>query len=172
LIAYYAGTYWYVLTEAIMHYEGRQYVGMEMCQYHADQNQQDVNTLGNIMEWGKTYYCHKWDFDQWDELQEEHSPVENFIYYQENWDFRRFTAEHRALTLVYFGFTTLSTVGFGDYYPVSNSERLFGALGMLAGVAIFSYCAGELLVMVDTLLTMFNDNMEDSDDLEMFFSSL
>ena len=53
---------------------------------------------------------------------------------------------------MYFAFTTLSTVGFGDYYPVSNTERLVGAFGMLFGVALFSYCAGELLNMIDTLL--------------------
>jgi voltage-gated potassium channel len=63
----------------------------------------------------------------------------------------------RTNVLMYFAFTTLSTVGFGDYYPVSNIERLVGSFVMLFGVAIFSYCAGELLVMVDTLLEISDD---------------
>ena len=35
------------------------------------------------------------------------------------------------LKLVYFTFTTLSTVGFGDFSPKSNLERLILAFGML-----------------------------------------
>ena len=45
----------------------------------------------------------------------------------------------RSLTASYFAFTTLSTVGFGDYYPVSDIERFCGAFVLLFGVATFSY---------------------------------
>jgi len=38
---------------------------------------------------------------------------------------------------MYFSFTSLSTVGFGDYHPRSNSERLIGAAMLVFGVAIF-----------------------------------
>ena len=37
-------------------------------------------------------------------------------------------------TLTYFMFTTLSTVGLGDYHPVSDYERVFGSLILLFGV--------------------------------------
>jgi len=37
--------------------------------------------------------------------------------------------------------TTLSTIGFGDYYPISNSERLVGSLFLLFGVAIVAYAS-------------------------------
>jgi len=46
------------------------------------------------------------------------------------------------LKLVYFIFTTLSTVGFGDFNPKSNVERFVLAFGMLLGVAIFSIIMG------------------------------
>jgi hypothetical protein len=39
---------------------------------------------------------------------------------------------------VYFSFTTLSTVGFGDYNPRSDIERAFMSMGLLFGVIIFS----------------------------------
>jgi len=39
-------------------------------------------------------------------------------------------------------FTTLTTVGLGDYYPVGNLERLFGIVMMFVGVLIFSYVIG------------------------------
>ena len=44
----------------------------------------------------------------------------------------------------YFALTTLSTIGFGDYYPVANYERLAGAFMMIFGVAIFSIFMGEI----------------------------
>jgi hypothetical protein len=48
----------------------------------------------------------------------------------------------------YFAFTTLSTIGLGDYYPVSDIERLVGSFVLLFGVALFSYMMGELLFMI------------------------
>jgi hypothetical protein len=44
----------------------------------------------------------------------------------------------------YFAFTTLCTVGFGDYYPVSVTERGTYVLIFLFGVALFSYFMGDL----------------------------
>ena len=52
------------------------------------------------------------------------------------------------LKLVYFTFTTLSTVGFGDFNPKSNVERLVVAFGMLLGVAIFSIIMGQFTMML------------------------
>jgi len=39
-------------------------------------------------------------------------------------------------------FTTLTTVGLGDYYPVGNIERLFGVVMMFVGTMIFSLVIG------------------------------
>jgi len=47
-----------------------------------------------------------------------------------------------VVTMVYFTFTSLSTVGFGDLNPRSNSERILTAVILLFGVAIFSYILG------------------------------
>ena len=46
---------------------------------------------------------------------------------------------------MYFAFTTLSTVGFGDYAPRSNLERLVFTAVLLGGVAIFSYIMGVFI---------------------------
>lgn len=54
----------------------------------------------------------------------------------------------RMLINTYFAFTTLSTIGLGDYYPVSDIERLVGSFVLLFGVALFSYMMGELLFMI------------------------
>ena len=49
------------------------------------------------------------------------------------------------ITSIYFSLTVLSTVGYGDYYPISNTEMLTALVVMLGGVAFFSYIMGNLL---------------------------
>jgi len=49
------------------------------------------------------------------------------------------------MTSLYFALTILSTVGYGDYFPVSNVEMLTALVVMLGGVAFFSYIMGNLL---------------------------
>ena len=50
-----------------------------------------------------------------------------------------------SIVLTYYAFTSLSTVGFGDYAPVSNVERIFCSIILLFGVAIFSYIMGNFI---------------------------
>ena len=38
----------------------------------------------------------------------------------------------------YFAITTFSTVGYGDYFPITINEKIFGSIIMLTGVTIFS----------------------------------
>jgi hypothetical protein len=54
-----------------------------------------------------------------------------------------------GIILVYFMFTTLTTVGFGDYVPKSDFERIIISAGLLFGVSIFSYIMGEFLEMIN-----------------------
>ena len=44
-----------------------------------------------------------------------------------------------------FALTTLSTVGYGDYVPISNFERVVAAIIMLCGVAFFSYIMSNFI---------------------------
>ena len=39
----------------------------------------------------------------------------------------------------YFALTTLSTVGYGDYYPISTNEQIIAIFFMLGGIGFFSY---------------------------------
>ena len=61
---------------------------------------------------------------------------EDFIKYFEmeekaDWDI--------MIAMMYAAFTTLSTVGLGDYHPRSNGERIITALYMLFGAMITSF---------------------------------
>jgi len=45
--------------------------------------------------------------------------------------------------VTYFFFTSLATVGFGDFTPKGDLERMIITFVLLFGVAIFSYIMGE-----------------------------
>ena len=72
---------------------------------------------------------------------------------------------------IYFAFTSLSTVGFGDYYPVSSLERIVCAFVLLIGVAMFSYILGELISGVNGINKM-NKPFGKEEDLDRFFKIL
>ena len=73
-----------------------------------------------------------------------------------------------VIKLMYFSFTTLSTVGFGDFNPKSDYERLLCAFIMLFGVAIFSHILSEFTAIIDTLKAV-EAEIEDADSLCQFF---
>ena len=75
------------------------------------------------------------------------------------------------ILVTYFAITSLSTVGFGDYHPRGDTERVFTALILLFGVAIFSYIMGIFISIVDTI-SQFNADLDDGDRLAKFFGIL
>ena len=93
---------------------------------------------------------------------------ENFIDYFKLEDKNHYQI---VVTMCYFAFTSLSTVGFGDYHPRSNSERILTAFILLFGVAIFSYILGqfsEILISFNKL----NASIDEGDELTKFFGLL
>lgn len=73
-----------------------------------------------------------------------------------------------SIKLLYFAFTSLSTVGFGDYYPFASIERLVAAFMLLFGVAIFSYIMGVFIDILDNF-TKLTEELDEGDELSMFF---
>ena len=71
----------------------------------------------------------------------------------------------------YFSFTTLSTVGFGDFYAVGNGERLLMVCIMLLGIMCFSYIMGLFTEILNTFLTL-NASLDEGDELAMFIGVL
>ena len=76
-----------------------------------------------------------------------------------------------VVIMIYFAFTSLSTVGFGDYFPVGDFERLFTSVILLAGVATFSYIMDNFMQIVRSM-EEFNRELEDSEGLQKFYSLL
>jgi hypothetical protein len=46
--------------------------------------------------------------------------------------------------MMYFSLTILSTVGYGDYFAISELEMILCVFIMLSGVAVFSWVMGEI----------------------------
>jgi len=78
------------------------------------------------------------------------------------------TAYEQMVIAVYFAFTSLSTVGFGDYCPRSDLERLLGSIMLLFGVSIFSMAMGRFIEMVEQI-KQFNQSLDEGDQLSRFF---
>lgn len=58
------------------------------------------------------------------------------------------SSEHRTfdlyVTAIYFTFSTMSTVGYGDVHPYSRNEKIFGILTMVLACAVFAYTVGSI----------------------------
>jgi potassium voltage-gated channel Eag-related subfamily H protein 8 len=54
----------------------------------------------------------------------------------------------KVIISCYFALTTLSTVGYGDYFPISMMERIVAVVIMLGGVAFFSYIMGNFIEII------------------------
>jgi hypothetical protein len=70
---------------------------------------------------------------------------QSFIKY---FDMDKMESSEKLVISCYFALTTLSTVGYGDYHPVSNIERILAVLIMLGGVAFFSYIMGNFIEII------------------------
>ena len=97
--------------------------------------------------------------------------VNSFLDYGDNWNIIDQDLVRQTLISIYFAFTSLSTVGFGDYYPVSSLERIVCAFVLLIGVAMFSYILGELIAGVNRINIM-NKPFGKEEDLDRFFKIL
>jgi polyferredoxin len=73
--------------------------------------------------------------------------------------------------VVYFAFTTLSTVGFGDYHPKGEIERIITTFILLCGVACFSYIMGQFIEILMNFQQVTADN-EDSENLSKWLGLL
>ena len=49
------------------------------------------------------------------------------------------TNQEIVIKVMYFSFTTLSTVGFGDMRPINSGERLVCAFIMFFGITVFVF---------------------------------
>ena len=58
------------------------------------------------------------------------------------------------IVFVYFSFTTISTVGFGDYYPVNSFERLAMCSVLVALVASQSLVMNLIISAMNIFISL------------------
>ena len=73
--------------------------------------------------------------------------------------------------MIYFAFTSLSTVGLGDFCPKGEAEAILCSMLLLFGVAIFSFIMGKFIDMIEQLQELHKD-LDDADNLAKFFGVL
>jgi hypothetical protein len=73
----------------------------------------------------------------------------------------------RLVVCVYFILTTLSTVGYGDYYPISIIEKILGSVIMFCGVTFFSIMMSGFIEIVMSIKGESGDQNEK--DLDKWF---
>ena len=73
--------------------------------------------------------------------------------------------------LLYYAFTSLTTVGFGDIHPRSDYERLIIAAFLFCGVIIFSYVSGEFMEILGSYNKL-HEFYDDSEALSIFLGIL
>ena len=74
------------------------------------------------------------------------------------------TELRNMIIVTYWAFTTLTTVGFGDYHPRSNAERALCSLILLFGVMMFSLIMGIYMEILDQIKNA-NSDYDDGDKL-------
>ena len=68
---------------------------------------------------------------------------------------------HVLLSTMYFMFTTLTTVGLGDYKPINDPERIMCVLILLSGVLIVSYLMNILIELLQRYNTYTEEQTDD-----------
>lgn len=75
----------------------------------------------------------------------------------------RATTGRKYRTALYWAFTTMTTVGYGDIYIVNNTERFVAIFAMIVGGACFGYIIGgvtSILENLDLSSTMHEEKMD------------
>jgi potassium voltage-gated channel Eag-related subfamily H protein 8 len=67
----------------------------------------------------------------------------------------KYTNMQKLVIICYYAITTLSTVGYGDLFPISNYEKIIGIIYMFGGVGFFSWIMGNFIEIISN----FSDNL-------------
>ena len=62
----------------------------------------------------------------------------------------------------------MATIGLGDYFPLSDTERIFGIGLFLIGSVVFSLLMGYFIEILNKFLNL-DIEFDDSENLNFFF---
>ena len=61
------------------------------------------------------------------------------------------------MVAVSWSFTTITTVGYGDVYPITANEKIFGTACMIVACGIFAFIVGSIGSILDRNTTIISD---------------
>lgn len=73
-----------------------------------------------------------------------------------------YTNLFRFVTSCYYAMATLSTVGYGDLYPVTNLEKCVAICIMIAGVVLFSFIMSSFVQIISNFKININAGPDES----------
>lgn len=91
--------------------------------------------------------------------QERYSLENNFM---PKFNMEKMSLYEQSTLVTYYMFTSMSTVGFGDIYPMSDFERIVCIFILVFGVAIFSMIMGNFISIIEEFHS-FNDELDEGD---------
>lgn len=76
-----------------------------------------------------------------------------------------------SIIAIYWAFTTLATVGFGDFHPVNDAERALCSLVLMIGVTMFTYIMANFIEILSSFKQL-NSSFDDGENLTKWFGLL
>lgn len=91
--------------------------------------------------------------------------------WQSTFEIEQYSLMNRLLVSCYYAITMLSTVGYGDMYPISNVEKIVAVFCMMIGVAVFSVIMEQFSIAKDEYEAQMMDP-DNSNELELWLLCL
>ena len=76
--------------------------------------------------------------------------------------------ERRYLASLYYAFSTMTTVGYGDVVAQTDTERGFAIVGMMLGATVFGYVVGGVASLVAKVDASSNRKRERMDEVKAY----
>ena len=89
----------------------------------------------------------------------------------EVFELETYSIPNRLVVSCYYAITMLSTVGYGDMYPISNLEKLVAVFCMMVGVAVFSVIMEQFTIAKEEYEVQIGDP-DNIDGLELWLLCL
>ena len=123
---------------------------------------------------GIVWYIFVNDFQDWENpwLEDVYNGYQTFYTYEDyKFNGDQYSDASKLVKIWYFGITTLSTIGYGDFHPKSCLEKIVASFIMMLGVSVFSFIMGHFIEILISYKNL-NSSSFDHKDLTKWIALL